>query len=437
MLGEDSGLELARSRRPAGRRDRAVGGRDATSSVPWRLSPARPTARARYVCELVALSPGGHTRREAQARSTGQIALEPRGDEGFGFDPVFVPDGEERTVAELGDDWKARALAPRPRGASALRSLAASAAITGDAAAATDMAGAANCGSRRTAPRPEIVCACIGSTEMLMFIYYLEPGQGSSSSDADKGTPCARGTSTSAPSWHACSRAGGSSCSTPSTTRPRTERRSSRTRARRPSSADGSARRTSGCSARTRGSSWPLSAAARASRRRGGRPDATWSARWRLSPARRIARPATSASSSRSPPRAARRGVRGTLDGQIALESRGGEGFGFDPVFVPDGEERTVAELGDAWKAEHSHRALAAKALLRSLAASAARTGDAAAATDMAGAASCGSRRPAPARKSSDFRAQARPGRPSASRARRRANHQLSSAPSTMTFAMR
>ena len=58
---------------------------------------------------------------------------------------------------------------------------------------------------------------------------------------------------------------------------------------------------------------------------------------------------------------------RGTLDGQIALESRGGEGFGFDPVFVPSGEERTVAELGDAWKAQHSHRALAARALLRSL----------------------------------------------------------------------
>jgi XTP/dITP diphosphohydrolase len=33
------------------------------------------------------------------------------------------------------------------------------------------------------------------------------------------------------------------------------------------------------------------------------------------------------------------------------------EGFGFDPVFVPDGEQRTVAELGDEWKAQHSHRA--------------------------------------------------------------------------------
>jgi XTP/dITP diphosphohydrolase len=51
------------------------------------------------------------------------------------------------------------------------------------------------------------------------------------------------------------------------------------------------------------------------------------------------------------------------LRGEIALRPAGSEGFGFDPVFVPRGEARTVAELGDAWKAEHSHRALAARAL--------------------------------------------------------------------------
>jgi XTP/dITP diphosphohydrolase len=55
----------------------------------------------------------------------------------------------------------------------------------------------------------------------------------------------------------------------------------------------------------------------------------------------------------------------GTLNGRIATEGRGDEGFGFDPVFVPDGEERTVAVLGDEWKAQHSHRANAARALLR------------------------------------------------------------------------
>jgi XTP/dITP diphosphohydrolase len=61
-----------------------------------------------------------------------------------------------------------------------------------------------------------------------------------------------------------------------------------------------------------------------------------------------------------------RRGT-GFLDGYIAGAAAGEGGFGFDPVFVPVGESRTVAELGEAWKAEHSHRALAAKALLLSV----------------------------------------------------------------------
>ncbi len=57
----------------------------------------------------------------------------------------------------------------------------------------------------------------------------------------------------------------------------------------------------------------------------------------------------------------------GTLEGRIAAEPRGTEGFGFDPIFVPAGEERTVAELGNAWKRENSHRANAARALLVAL----------------------------------------------------------------------
>jgi XTP/dITP diphosphohydrolase len=64
-----------------------------------------------------------------------------------------------------------------------------------------------------------------------------------------------------------------------------------------------------------------------------------------------------------------RREARGTgvLRGEIALTASGSEGFGFDPVFVPHGQTRTVAELGDDWKAEHSHRAVAARALLDSI----------------------------------------------------------------------
>jgi XTP/dITP diphosphohydrolase len=57
----------------------------------------------------------------------------------------------------------------------------------------------------------------------------------------------------------------------------------------------------------------------------------------------------------------------GTLEGRIAREPAGTEGFGYDPIFVPEGEERTVAQLGDAWKADNSHRARAAHALLAAL----------------------------------------------------------------------
>jgi XTP/dITP diphosphohydrolase len=59
----------------------------------------------------------------------------------------------------------------------------------------------------------------------------------------------------------------------------------------------------------------------------------------------------------------------GTLEGRIAEHAAGSEGFGYDPIFVPHGEERTVAGLGDEWKAQNSHRARAAHALLEALAA--------------------------------------------------------------------
>src|SRR6266550_4704124 len=51
------------------------------------------------------------------------------------------------------------------------------------------------------------------------------------------------------------------------------------------------------------------------------------------------------------------------VEGRIAVEPRGDEGFGYDPIFVPAGEERTVAELGNEWKADNSHRARAARDL--------------------------------------------------------------------------
>ena len=64
----------------------------------------------------------------------------------------------------------------------------------------------------------------------------------------------------------------------------------------------------------------------------------------------------------------------GTFEWRISEEARGSEGFGYDPVFIPEGEARTVAELGDEWKAQHSHRARAAHALLTALGAAPATT---------------------------------------------------------------
>lgn len=57
----------------------------------------------------------------------------------------------------------------------------------------------------------------------------------------------------------------------------------------------------------------------------------------------------------------------GIWHGSILEAPRGSGGFGYDPVFVPDGEERTVAELGDEYKAVSSHRARSASALRRAL----------------------------------------------------------------------
>jgi XTP/dITP diphosphohydrolase len=105
MLGEDSGLEVeALGGAPGLETARWAGGRH-VERILEALVGAR-NRRARYICELVALAPDGRELR-GTGRLEGRIADGPRGTAGFGFDPVFVPAGEQRTVAELGDEWKA------------------------------------------------------------------------------------------------------------------------------------------------------------------------------------------------------------------------------------------------------------------------------------------------------------------------------------------
>jgi XTP/dITP diphosphohydrolase len=114
MLADDSGIEVA-----------ALGGAPGVRSARWAegrhveklLAAVTEADRgARYVCELVLLAPDGRELRGTGVLE-GVVAHAPAGSAGFGFDPVFVPAGETRTVAELGDDWKAvhshRAVAAR------------------------------------------------------------------------------------------------------------------------------------------------------------------------------------------------------------------------------------------------------------------------------------------------------------------------------------
>jgi XTP/dITP diphosphohydrolase len=104
VAGEDSGIEAA-----------ALGGRPGVESARWAQDgvaalldalAGEHDRRARYVCTIIAISP---ERREVVATGTleGFVVDAPRGTEGFGYDPIVVPVGKTRTVAELGDAWKA------------------------------------------------------------------------------------------------------------------------------------------------------------------------------------------------------------------------------------------------------------------------------------------------------------------------------------------
>jgi len=57
---------------------------------------------AYFVCVLVLLEPGG-VEQQVEERVYGTLLHEPRGGAGFGYDPLFVPAGEERSYAELSD----------------------------------------------------------------------------------------------------------------------------------------------------------------------------------------------------------------------------------------------------------------------------------------------------------------------------------------------
>ena len=124
-LGDDSGLEVfalnsapgVRSARYAGEPpDHAANNRKLLDAL-----RAATDRRARFRCVLALAAPDGSV-RTVEGRCEGSIATVPRGVHGFGYDPVFLPEGAERTFAEMEPAEKNR-LSHRARALMAARSV--------------------------------------------------------------------------------------------------------------------------------------------------------------------------------------------------------------------------------------------------------------------------------------------------------------------------
>jgi XTP/dITP diphosphohydrolase len=110
-LADDSGIEVdALGGGPGPRSARFAG--DHSSDADNLASLIREIARvpqeqrtARYRCVAV-IAFGDDRSLEAEGTCEGTLITEPRGDRGFGYDPVFVPKGSARAMAELADDEK-------------------------------------------------------------------------------------------------------------------------------------------------------------------------------------------------------------------------------------------------------------------------------------------------------------------------------------------
>jgi len=72
--------------------------------------------RAHFVSALCLAWPDGHT-EQFEARVAGTLVWPPRGDRGFGYDPMFLPDGQQRTFGEMASEEK-HGLPPRGKGLS-------------------------------------------------------------------------------------------------------------------------------------------------------------------------------------------------------------------------------------------------------------------------------------------------------------------------------
>ena len=110
-FADDSGLEVAALGGAPGIYSARFGGENATypekmAKILKELENASDR-RARFVC-VIALAYRGDIVETFRGEVTGRIAPEPRGTEGFGYDPIFIPDGYDKTFGELGEEVKSR-----------------------------------------------------------------------------------------------------------------------------------------------------------------------------------------------------------------------------------------------------------------------------------------------------------------------------------------
>jgi XTP/dITP diphosphohydrolase len=110
-VADDSGLEVDLLNGMPGVRSARWSGRDATDAGNLELLIRQLTdsddedRTARFVCAMALVTPEG-TEHLVRGVMEGRLVLEPRGDNGFGYDPIFVADGNTVTNAELSPEQK-------------------------------------------------------------------------------------------------------------------------------------------------------------------------------------------------------------------------------------------------------------------------------------------------------------------------------------------
>ena len=107
-LADDSGIEVELLDWGPGPRSARYAGEDATDEQNLRklieVVGGSDVRRARYRCVAVLAGVGDEIVVEETVE--GALISEPRGSGGFGYDPIFVPDGDTRTMAELTPEEK-------------------------------------------------------------------------------------------------------------------------------------------------------------------------------------------------------------------------------------------------------------------------------------------------------------------------------------------